>query len=307
MYCPMSGLGSARPVAAVIAAYSPCSLSAEAAAFARAVCARADPQTAQRAKALLFAAGRLGAFGDSVGLELSAEALLCEAVIERFVLVGLAGVSPATRRTLRSNLRALSRACERYPKPAPVALVRDRAKAPYSEAEIEGYLRLAGAQSTRARRMRCTALVCLGAGAGVIASELRRLRGTDIICRTDGVLVAVSGARARKVPVLERYQQPLVDAARFAGQRYIIGGRNPERSNVTDALTAVLSADRSLPRLKAGRLRSTWLVWCAERIGLGAFMQAAGVRCSQQLGDLAQRLPGATDTELLALFAGTGT
>jgi hypothetical protein len=36
-------------------------------------------------------------------------------------------------------------------------------------------------QSTLARRMRATALICLGAGAGLIGSELRRLRGEDVI------------------------------------------------------------------------------------------------------------------------------
>jgi hypothetical protein len=70
--------------------------------------------------------------------------VLCEATVERFVLVGCDRLAPASVRTLRTNLRALARASERYPEPRPVALVRERAKAPYSQAEIEGYLRLAG-------------------------------------------------------------------------------------------------------------------------------------------------------------------
>ncbi len=74
--------------AAAIAAYAPASLSPAAAAFARAAVARAAPRRRERAKALLYAAGRLAAFGESVGLELSAEALLAEATIERFVLTG---------------------------------------------------------------------------------------------------------------------------------------------------------------------------------------------------------------------------
>jgi hypothetical protein len=66
----------------------------------------------------------------------------------------------------------------------------------------------------------------------------------------------------------------------------------------------VLSVDASLPRLEPGRLRSTWLVACAQLIGLGAFMQAAGISCSQRLGDLAARLPRASDAELVALLGG---
>lgn len=293
----------ASSAARAIAVYAPSSLSCEAVTFARAVVTQARPPTAARAKALLFAASRLAVFAERVGLGLE-EGLLCEAVIERFVVVGCAGVSGATRRTLRTNLRALARALERYPQPAPVPLARERAKRPYSAAEIAGYLRLADAQATRARRMRSRALVCLGAGAGVIAGELRHVRGSDVVTRSGGVIVQVGGARARSVPVLERYHERLLDAAMFSGERYLIGGRDPDRRNVTDSLSALLSSDGSLPRLQAGRLRSTWLVECAERLGLGVFMQAAGIGCSQRLGDLAAQLPEATEHELIALLGG---
>lgn len=83
-----------------------------------------------------------------------------------------------------------------------------------------------------------------------------------------------------------------------------MGGQAPGRRNITDELCRALSSDPALPRLESGRLRSSWLVACAERIGLAGFLQAAGIRCSQRLGDLAARLPAATDTELLALLEG---
>jgi integrase len=294
----------AATAAGVIAAWAPCSLSEPAAAFAREVVAKTRPAAPARAKALLFAAGRLAAFAESVGLELSAAVLLSEPVIERLVLAGCEGLAPASVRTLRTNLRALARSLERYPQPAPAALARERAKAPYSEEEIEGYLRLAASLGTEARRMRASALVCLGAGAGIVAAELRRVRGSDIVGRAGGVLVLLSGGRARSVPVLERYRQPLLEAAAFAGENLIVGGRELGRRNITDELSRALSADSSLPRLQSGRLRSTWLVACAERIGLGAFMQAAGVACSQRLGDLAAQLPAASEEQLVALLGG---
>ena len=289
--------------AAVIAGWVPVAVSEPAAACARELVTRAAPSTPGRAKALLFAAGRLAGFAESVGLELDARVVLCGARIERFILVGCPAVSPATRRTLRTNLRALARALERYPEPAAVPLARERAKRPYSPAEIDGYLRLADVQATRARRSRASALVCLGAGAGIITGELRHVRGSDIVARCGGVIVQVGGSRS--VPVLCRYRQRLLDAAAFAGERYVIGGRNPERRNVTDSLCAALSTDSALPRLQASRLRSSWLVACARQIGLGAFMQAAGITCSQRLGDLAAQLPAASEDELVALLGGT--
>jgi integrase len=293
---------TARRAALTVERYAPVSLSAAAADFTRAVVTRAGPATPARAKALLFAAGKLAGFAERVGLELSSDVVLREATVERFILVGSGGVSPATRRTLRSNLRALARATERYPQPAAVPLARERAKRPYSPTEIAGFLRLCDAQSTRARRMRATALICLGAGAGLITAELRHVRGTDVLARAGGLLVQVGGAHPRAVPVLERYHQRLLQAAAFASDRYVIGGRDPDRRNVTDTLSAALSTDLSLPRLQAGRLRSTWLVECAQAIGLGVFMQAAGVSCSQRLGDLAAQLPAATEHELVGLL-----
>jgi integrase len=295
------------PAAAVIAGWGPVSVSGAAAAFARELVARAAPPTPGRAKALLFAAGRLAAFAERVGLELEAGVVLHSSVIERFVLTGADGVSPATRRTLRTNLRALAHALEAYPEPDPVPLARERAKAPYSELEIAGYLRLAGAQRTLARRMRASALVCLGAGAGLVGGELRHLRGVDVRERSGGLLVVVGEPRARVVPVRERFHEPLCAAAAFAADGYLLGGRAPDRRNLTDALSVRLCTDVGLPKLETGRLRSTWLVACARAIGLGAFMHAAGISCSQRLGDLAARLPEPSETELVALLgAGAG-
>ena len=291
--------------AAVIAAYCPCAVSEAAAAFARDAVAGAAPVGAGRAKALLFAASRLAAFAEQVGSELDAQALLCEAVIERFVARGTSGLSPATVRTLRANLRALSRALGAHPEPRPAPLPRERAKAPYSEAEIEGYLRLGACQSTVAARMRCRALICLGVGAGIVAGELRQIRGGDIFEAHGGTLVKVAGARARTVPVRARFAEPLMAAATFAGQGLICGGRNPGRRNITDALTAALCADPGLGRLEAGRLRSTWLHEAAAAIGLQAFMAAAGIRCSQRLGDIAAQLPAMTEREMVALLGGS--
>jgi len=107
------------------------------------------------------------------------------------------------------------------------------------------------------------------------------------------------------VPVLSRYREELLAAAAFAGERLIIGGRDPARRNITDALCRALCADPSLPRLQAGRLRSTWLHQAAQAIGLGAFMAAAGVSCSQRLGDIAASLPVLSETEMVTLLGGS--
>jgi len=289
---------------AAICAWRPCSVSEAAGAFARQVVAEAAPERAERARALLFAASRLAVFGESVGLELEPEVLLHPAVIERFIVEGERVFSPPTRRTLRTNLRSLAHALQAHPLPAPTPLGRERAKPPYNDAQIAAYLTCARAQSTLSRRMHASALICLGAGAGLVGSELRHISGEDVLERSGGVVVEVGGSRARAVPVLGRFHEPLLSAAHFAGDGYLLGGEDPLRKNLTCEIAA-LFCDRSLPRLDTGRLRSTWLSSAAQLIGLHAFMAAAGVRCSQRLGDIAAQLPVVDEQQMVRLLGGT--
>src|ERR1039457_2313848 len=190
-------------VAAYIGRWEPSSVSAEAAAFARDVGMRTGPEGRERAKSLLQSAGKLADYAMPLGLEAVPEVLLHPPAAERFTRCA-PGLSPAARRTLRTNLRFTGRRVVPQFYPADLPLPRERAKKPYSPAEISGFLALADAQPTAERRMRATGLICLGAGAGLIRGDLRDVRGTDVSCRSGGVIVAVRGPRARAVPVLPR-------------------------------------------------------------------------------------------------------
>lgn len=171
-------------------------------------------------------------------------------------------------------------------RPGPRSPSRERAKAPYGRAEIEAHLALADAQPTLTRRMRLSGLIVLGAGAGLMGADLRSVCGTDVSVRSGGVVVEVKGRRARVVPVLARYHERALRSARFAGKGYVTGGFSASRRNVTSGLVASLAGGADLPTLEVGRLRATWLREVAEVIGLKAFMDAAGITCSQRLGDL---------------------
>ena len=71
-------------VAAYIGRWRPSSVSAAAAAFARDVVAAAAPGGQERAKNLLWAAGKLADYGIGLGLEPVPEVLLHPSVAERF-------------------------------------------------------------------------------------------------------------------------------------------------------------------------------------------------------------------------------
>jgi integrase len=284
-----------------ISRWRPSSVSPEAAVFARDVIRRVAPGGRERAKNLLWAAGKLADYAMAMGLDLAPEMVLHPSVAERFTRCA-PGLSGVARRTLRTNLRFIGRRVVPQLYPQDLPLPRERAKAPYSPAQIAGYLALADAQPTRQRRMRAAGLVCLGAGAGLIRGDLRDARGADVACRSGGVVVTVRGVRPRTVPVLARYHARLLAAARFAGNALICGGADTGRRNITNPLIAALDGGGGLPRLDTSRLRATWLRDCADHLGLAAFMAAAGISCSQRLGDLVAGLEPAGEAEAVRLL-----
>lgn len=272
------------------------------AGFARALVAPLELSSWARARSLLWAASRLGAYGASVGVE-AQEVLLSEPFIERFMAADTPRWSASARRTARSNLLFL--ATERTRRgPRRAALSRERALAAYSASELASYLALCDAQPTEARRQRASGLIALGAGAGLIGADLRLVRGADVTQRCGGVIVSVRGTRARHVPVRAELAARALAAAHWAGPGFIVGGAEASRRNVTSPLIASLAQGPDLARLNLARLRSTWLAACAADIGLATFMRAAGVRCSQRLGDVVAHLDAGDEADAVALLGG---
>ena len=91
-------------VTAYIGRWRPSTVSAEAAAFARDMITAVEPEGKERAKNLLWAAGKLADYAIGLGLDPAPEALLRPSVAERFTRCAL-GLSGVARRTLRTNLR----------------------------------------------------------------------------------------------------------------------------------------------------------------------------------------------------------
>jgi integrase len=291
-------------VAGYIAAWAPVAGPPQAAEFARQVVRQVAPGNTGRAKNLLWAASKLAEYGVGLGLEAEPGVLLHPSVIERFA-AHAPGLSGPARRTHRTNLRFLGRKVVPHLHPADAPLPRERAKAPYSPAEIDGFLALAAAQPTTARAMRAAALICLGAGAGLIRADLRQARGTDVVARSGGLVVVVRGRRPRVVPVLARYHDGLLEAAAFAGDQFLAGGAEQSRPNLTNQLTSSLAGGGGLPALDTSRLRATWLAECAALIGLPAFLQAAGISCCQRLGDITATLDAGGEEQAVALLGGS--
>jgi hypothetical protein len=107
------------------------------------------------------------------------------------------------------------------------------------------------------------------------------------------------------VPVLARYHEPLLESAGFAGEQLVTGGTDPARHNITSPLASALAGGTGLPRLEGSRLRATWLADCAQILGLATFLHAAGISCSQRLGDITATLDPAGEEQAVRLLGGS--
>ena len=65
---------------------------------------------------------------------------------------------------------------------------------------------------------------------------------------------------------------------------------------------ASVAGGMDLPALEVARLRATWLSTCAGIIGLKGFMDAAGIVCTQRLGDLVATLEPLDEEAAVALL-----
>src|SRR5262249_59422256 len=99
---------TAGPVAGSVGGWRPWSVARPAAAFARAVITETEPAGQERAKNLLWAAGKLADYGIGLGLDAAPEVLLHPSVTERFTRCA-PGLSGVARRALRTNLRFIGR------------------------------------------------------------------------------------------------------------------------------------------------------------------------------------------------------
>ncbi len=257
-----------------------------------------------RAKALIFAVAKLAAFAESRGLALTTEVVLQTSVINRYLSSDPKNFNPATLRTIATNLRSVRLNLTQESPPDSIRFERERAKAPYTVNEIDAFLTLAQHQPTVSRRHRANALISLGVGAGLSGADLRYVRGSDISHVSGGLVVHVGGSHPRVVPVLRKFHELLDFAADYAGEAYIVGGVDRARKNITSGLVASLAGGIDLPPLDLRRMRSTWLIFVAEVIGLQAFMAAAGVNCSQRLGDIVSFLPPVGEEDSVRLLSG---
>ena len=291
-------------VAAYIARWRPSSVPPQAAAFARGVIGQAAPEGKERAKNLLWAAGKLADFGTGLGLDAVPEVLLHPSVAERFTPVRAGAVA-------RGAADAAHEPAVHRPPGGAAAISGGYAAAAGTG---QGALQPGGTRRVSRLGRRAAHPAAADAGGGADLPGRRR--------RADPRRPARRARQRRDLPLRRGDRgRPWRPAAGGAGAgplprpaagrgtpcrgRAVTGGTDPGRRNITTPLIRSLSGGAGLPRLDTSRLRATWLAEAADLLGLATFMHAAGITCSQRLGDLLAALDPADEATAVALLGAT--
>jgi len=230
----------------------------------------------------------------TAGIPLERPSVFGRHTIERFCQVALPEYSEASRGNLRSQLLRMSDvlldARSTLRKLAPMKAASP--SRPYNDVEIIALNTWVQIQTTEARRRNAAVLLALGLGAGLSASEIGNRRAGDLLVDQRGVTIRVQEGRTRDVPVLHRWEAPLIARREeLADDRFVF--RENHSFNYDTLISSFVARSPSVgvtPQTQ--RMRSTWIV---HHLTVGspvkALMAAAGVESLEAFTRYMQFVP----------------
>jgi hypothetical protein len=179
-----------------------------------------------------------------------------------------------------------------------------KAAPPYTRSELNSLWEDAVRQSTPARRRASTALIALGAGAGLDGRWARKVRGTDVVGTGWVVCVRVGAPNARVIPVLAEWEDEILRLAEEACDDYLVGGATTHRNRTNDIITRFEDGNDHL-KLASNRLRSTWIV---THLSMGTrlpeLLSAAGTRRIETFDALLKYVSGLDESATARMLRG---
>lgn len=241
-----------------------------------------QPASLDEARRWMTVVARLVVFGHcTCGHPLEVEYILHPAVIAEFIDSGL-GYSPKVSQMWASKLTSLARRINPKFPDGPVYTPHLAAwrPEPYTLSEDGRVFDWADGQRTVMRRGNAWRLIALTMGAGLRTRELADVRVRDITVDNLGVLVKVRHTPARIVPVLARFEGPLIAMAAEgidpAAHVFVPGATVRKSKTVADFLKDC-NSDCGLP-LSTQRARATWIVGHIQAgVPIAAITEAAGL------------------------------
>ncbi|WP_221652861.1 hypothetical protein [Actinotalea ferrariae] len=272
----------------------------------REVATKAAPTTFTGAYAVLHATSLFVAWCMERDEPLDIETLFTEANVEHFVSTGMPHLQSHSRNSYRAALRRTGRAATRHAlwSPAPQALGRRSLRAPYTHQEIDWLWEIARSQPSIGRRRAARALMALGYGAGLSLAEIVVFPGCQIKVSEAGVLVEVTGERARIVPALPEAHADLIAMRADHYDATVLADVRPSRT-AGAGVVANLVVPEGAPRFDSVRLRTTWMVTLLVRgARLSEVTALAGITSTKNFQDIIDFVPRRSLEEIATVLAG---
>jgi hypothetical protein len=219
-----------------------------------------DPADPHRAREWMRTVTALVVWSRRDGTPLDREGMFAPDNVHRYSEIGCSDLKLSSRATRRAVLRSMGRALTvEAPWPEREQRLPQRHRhRPYSSDDFRRLMALR--QPTAKQQRRLEAVLALGLGAGLWAREYLTAMPRDLSVVDCITLLSVSGARARKIVVRQRFAGTLHRLAEDHPDENFVGFPQHEwdRSRTWHALK-VLESPSDLS-IETERLRSTWLV-----------------------------------------------
>lgn len=240
------------------------------------------------------------------GVSLDPEVLLHPDTVERFIATANSDLNVRSRSTRRAALRTVALAVTTKTPwtPQPPKLRRGYYARPYSSTELGRWWEVATSQKTEIRDRAARAMVALGLGVGVSASEHLTITGNNIIERHGVVAVQIGGLRARTVPCVAAWGEHLLQLASEVGDEPLLGTFS-SAANRTYNLMRAIEVPQSMPRLETPRLRTSWMAGLLTAgVPIKEFALACGLNVIQHMEDFIPFLPDMDEKSAFRRLAG---
>lgn len=244
------------------------------------------PYVTYRPRRVIHALSNLARACAGLGWSLEADTVLRREIIDFVVASHMPNLSAGSQAVVRPILLRIAEAIGPEGTPQRLqALTGSTPSHPYPDEALSELAWWARTQSGQWRCGSALALVALGAGAGLSSSEIMRVRRGDLVSCATGTTVAVTGPRARQVPLLARWERTLADSCGdLSDDDWLFrpGPRGHHLNLVTNFISRSAGAEQVRPNVQ--RLRSTWLVHHLSRgTHAAALVRAAGLTTLESL------------------------
>jgi integrase len=200
----------------------------------------------------LNAVTKLAVWAFRLGLPMDLEYLLNPQVIASFEVNQEQGVASVTAQLSRLGL---AHDIEPEVNKEAVGVARPKYQRPYTKEEIDTLVAFARAHTNEYRRAVLTAIIALGAGAGVVRSRMRDVSSTNVHQHDDGVTYVRTATNCAKVR--EEFVELLNEACVARGHSQLVGDGAGE--DLTNRAVAWVAGRVGVPELNIDSLRATYM------------------------------------------------